>query len=104
MGCFSTEKKGTRERPYKFSYNELFKKGVIIQSDVPEVSKKKVVFQVSSEKYNRFDFVVKIAGIKVQEFAIELLDLKQKERYETDSLILDANKTIEFLNKLRIQM
>jgi len=41
--------------PFKFSYGALQKKGVIIDSDVPALSRKKTVFYISSEEVGVFD-------------------------------------------------
>ena len=60
--------------PYKFSYKELEKKGVIKESEVPALSRKKTQFLISSEEAGVFDVTAKIAGISVQKMKIELDD------------------------------
>lgn len=77
--------------PFKFSYKDLSKQvakpdvtqrsavkkkidhsprsvwqGVIVDSDVPQLSRKKTQFLISSEEVGIFDIVAKIAGISVE--------------------------------------
>lgn len=90
--------------PFKFSYSALAKKGVIIDSDVPQFSRKKCNFYISSEQVGVFDIVAKIAGATVQTMQIEMDDLLEKNynninRYELNQVTLDVNMTIYLINK-----
>jgi len=90
--------------PFKFSYGALQKKGVIIDSDVPALSRKKPVFYISSEEVGVFDIVAKIAGLPVEKMTLELDDLLERNynnisRLELDQVTLDVNFTIHLINK-----
>jgi len=90
--------------PFKFSYSALAKKGVIIDSEVPAVSRKKTNFYISSEAVGVFDIVAKIGGVPVEKMTLELDDLLEKNynnitRLELDQVILDVNMTIHLINK-----
>jgi len=90
--------------PFKFSYSALAKKGVIIDSDVPAVSRKNTKFYISSEAVGVFDIIAKIAGVPVEKMTLELDDLLEKNynnitRLELDQVILDVNMTIHLINK-----
>lgn len=56
----------TMAGPFKFSYKDLQKQGVIVDSEVPALSRKKTQFLISSEEVGVFDIVAKIAGISVE--------------------------------------
>jgi len=91
--------------PFKFSYKDLQKKGVILDSEVPALSRGKTQFLISSEGSGVFDIVAKIAGIKVEKMQLHLDDLLEKHynhvyRLELDQVTLDVNMTIHLLNKL----
>jgi len=90
--------------PFKFTYKELAKKGVIIDSDVPQLSRKKTVFLLSSETPGIFDVVAKVAGISVEKMQLDLDDLLDKHHnnvntLELDQVTLDVNMTIHLINK-----
>jgi len=90
--------------PFKFSYKELQKKGVIKQSEVPQISIKKTQFLISSEEVGVFDIVAKIAGISVEKMQLELDDLLERhyngvEYLELEQVTLDVNMTIHLINK-----
>jgi len=90
--------------PFKFSYSALDKKGVIIDSEVPAISRKKTSFYISSEAVGVFDIVAKIGGVQVDKMTLELDDLLEKNynnitQLELDQVILDVNMTIHLINK-----
>jgi len=90
--------------PFKFTYKELSKKGVIVDSEVPALSRKKTVFLISSETAGVFDVVAKVAGISVEKMQLDLDDLLDKhhnniDRLELDQVTLDVNMTIHLINK-----
>jgi len=90
--------------PFKFSYSALSKKGVIIDSEVPQISRKATTFYISSEAVGVFDIVAKIKGIAVEKMTLELDDLLERNynnitRLELDQVTLDVNMTIHLINK-----
>lgn len=104
----SKKKKGgdnpNKMGPFKFSYSALSKKGVIIDSEVPGVSKKRTNFYISSEAVGTFDIVAKIGGVEVDKMTLELDDLLERNynnitRLELDQVTLDVNMTIHLINK-----
>jgi Ras GTPase-activating-like protein IQGAP2/3 len=97
--------KGGLIGPFKFSYKDLQKKGVILDSEVPPLSRGKTQFLISSEGAGLFDIVAKIAGIKVEKMQLHLDDLLERHynninRLELDQVTLDVNMTIHLVNKL----
>jgi len=100
----SDKEKKTVVGPFKFSYKELSKRGVIRDSEVPQISRKKTQFLISSEEVGVFDVTAKIAGISVEKMRLELDDLLEKqhtgvEHLELDQVTLDVNMTIFLINK-----
>jgi len=90
--------------PFKFTYTALAKKGVIIDSEVPVLSRKNTSFEISSEQVGVFDIVCKITRIPVEKMVLELDDLLERNynnitRLELDQVTLDVNMTIHLLNK-----
>jgi Ras GTPase-activating-like protein IQGAP2/3 len=90
--------------PFKFSYSALSKKGVIIDSEVPSISRRKTDFRISSEAVGVFDIVATIAGAPVEKMTLELDDLLERNynnitRLELDHVTLDVNMTIHLINK-----
>jgi len=90
--------------PFKFTYKELNKKGVIVDSEVPQLSRKKTQFLISSEEVGVFDIVAKIAGVSVEKMTLELDDLLERhyngvEFLELEQVTLDVNMTIHLINK-----
>jgi len=101
-------KKGENDKtivgPFKFSYKELAKRGVIKTSEVPQISRKKTQFLISSEEAGVFDVTAKIAGISVEKMRLELDDLLERqhsgcESLELEQVTLDVNMTIFLINK-----
>jgi len=90
--------------PFKFSYSALQKKGVIIESEVPAISRKATNFYISSEAVGVFDIVAKIKGVQVEKMTLELDDLLERNynnitRLDLDQVTLDVNMTIHLINK-----
>jgi len=90
--------------PIKFAYSSLAKQGVIIDSEVPAIMRKKCTFYISSEAVGVFDIVAKIAGKPVEKMTLELDDLLERNynnitRLELDQVTLDVNMTIHLINK-----
>jgi len=98
------DKSNTIVGPFKFSYKELQKQGVIVDSLVPVMSRKKTTFMISSEEVGVFDITAKIAGIKVEKMTLELDDLLERhyngvEYLALEQVTLDVNMTIHMINK-----
>jgi len=90
--------------PFKFSYSALQKKGVIIDSEVPPISRKVCNFYISSEAVGVFDIICKIKGIQVEKMTLELDDLLERNynnitRLDLEKVTLDVNMTIHLINK-----
>eukprot|EP01087_Luapelamoeba_hula_P002864 TRINITY_DN1266_c0_g1_i2.p1 TRINITY_DN1266_c0_g1~~TRINITY_DN1266_c0_g1_i2.p1 ORF type:complete len:921 (+),score=243.14 TRINITY_DN1266_c0_g1_i2:199-2961(+) len=100
-------KKGSDSKgvgPFKFTYKELAKQGVIVDSEVPAMSRKRTHFIISSEEVGMFDITAKIAGISVEKMNLELDDLLERhyngvEYLELEQVTLDVNMTIHLINK-----
>jgi len=89
---------------FKFSYKELSKRGVIVDSEVPEFSRKTCSLTISSSEHGVFEIVAKVAGIQVEEMTLELDELLEKrynnvETYELDQVTLGVNMTIWLINQ-----
>jgi len=90
--------------PFKFTYKDLQKQGVIVDSEVPALSRKRTQFLISSDEVGIFDIVAKIAGISVEKMTLELDDLLERhyngvEHLELEQVTLDVNMTIHLINK-----
>jgi len=90
--------------PFKFTYAELSKRGVIRESEVPALSRKKTQFLIASEEPGVFEVTAKIAGIQVEKMRIELDDLLEKHHNGQEVLplpqvTLDVNMTLHLINK-----
>jgi len=99
-----TDKK-IKSKPYKFSYKDLQKKGVIVASDVPAISQGRTKFFISMSSVGVFDVEAKIAGLSVGKMQLELDELLEKKennmnRLELEQVVLDVNMTIFLINKL----
>lgn len=95
---------GYKLPPVKFTYKELAKKRVIKASEVPELTKKKTTFVISSDSPGIFDVVAKIGGVQVEKMVLDLDDLLEKhynnvEDLELEQVTLDVNMTIHLINK-----
>jgi Ras GTPase-activating-like protein IQGAP2/3 len=51
--------------PFKFTHSKLTDKGILVESDVPSLVRKKTVFEISSETPGEFKVVCKIANKEV---------------------------------------
>lgn len=94
--------------PFKFKYSDLAKRGVIVRSEVPELSRKKTVFSIISRSPGSFEITAKIAGIKIDMMRLELDDLLEQHynnvaHLDLDQVTLDVNLTIHLLNKFFVK-
>jgi Ras GTPase-activating-like protein IQGAP2/3 len=92
--------------PFKFSYKDLAKMGVIVDSEVPKHLRKKTQFVISSEEHGVFDIVAKVASVSVEKMQLELDDLLERHYNGTEFLeldnpqvTLDVNMTIYLINR-----
>eukprot|EP01104_Vermistella_antarctica_P021059 TRINITY_DN92_c0_g1_i1.p1 TRINITY_DN92_c0_g1~~TRINITY_DN92_c0_g1_i1.p1 ORF type:complete len:902 (-),score=333.68 TRINITY_DN92_c0_g1_i1:111-2654(-) len=90
--------------PFKFKYKDLASKGVILDSEVPPLSRGKTTFTISSDAPGVFDIVAKIAGVSVEKMQLEFDELLERHyngvtRMELDQVTLDVNMTIHLINK-----
>jgi len=97
--------KGKLMGPFKFTYPELVKKHVIVDSEVPSAVQKATRISITSEEAGVFDVEVTIPGLARESIKIYLDDLLEKqsrgmERDERTNITLDVNMMIHLLNKL----
>lgn len=90
--------------PYKYSYNELEKAGIIKESEVPKDRRAHIVFQFTSASPGMYDVSVTWRGRKISSLTLELSDLLERQQegrldFETDFLKLDVNLLLHLLNK-----
>merc|ERR1712137_327040 len=95
---------GYKVPPVKFSYKDLAKRKVIIDSEVPALTRKKTTFVISSDEPGVFEVVAKIGGVSVEKMVLDLDDLLEKHynnitKLELDQVTLDVNMTIHLINK-----
>jgi Ras GTPase-activating-like protein IQGAP2/3 len=91
------------KKSLKFTYKELQKKGVIVDSEVPTLSRGKTSFTINSTQPGVYEVKAKIAGIKVETMELRIDDLLERQfnnvdRLELDQITLDVNMTIHLLN------
>jgi Ras GTPase-activating-like protein IQGAP2/3 len=92
------------KKSFKFSYKDLQKKAIILDSEVPSLSRGKTVFTISCTNPGTYEVKAKIAGIKVETMELKLDDLLERQfnhvdRLELDQITLDVNMTINLLNE-----
>eukprot|EP01027_Heterolobosea_sp_BB2_P009318 GEZU01013749.1.p1 GENE.GEZU01013749.1~~GEZU01013749.1.p1 ORF type:complete len:1370 (-),score=732.55 GEZU01013749.1:189-4298(-) len=91
--------------PYKFTYAQLEKKGVIISLDVPKSQRGKVKFAISSNTPGVFEVAAQVAGVTLKTIELELDDLLEKQyngvdKVDFEYVSLDVNMCIHVLNQL----
>ena len=106
----SNKKKKTADgklfKPKEYGYNDLVKKGVIIQSAIPKGIRKLCKIVISSEEIGVFNVQVKIPGLASETVDIKLEDLLEMRSKGTRSIDinqqmeLDVNMTIYVMNQL----
>eukprot|EP01095_Lingulamoeba_sp_RSL-Kostka_P012243 TRINITY_DN481_c0_g2_i1.p1 TRINITY_DN481_c0_g2~~TRINITY_DN481_c0_g2_i1.p1 ORF type:complete len:902 (+),score=391.29 TRINITY_DN481_c0_g2_i1:61-2766(+) len=95
-----------KKKPEKFSYKELEKKGIIVDSEVPNKMRGRTKFYISSdpESPGVFEVVAKMGALAVEKMRIDLDELLEKHyngesSLELDQVTLDVNMTIHLINK-----
>jgi len=91
--------------PFKFTYSDLVKKHIIVDSSVPATLQRHTKFSILSEEPGIFDVEASVPGIPKMTIRLELDDLLEKqsrnlERDERPEITLDINMTIHLLNQL----
>lgn len=90
--------------PFKFSHQKLSDKGVLVESDVPSLVRKKTNFEISSQTPGEYVVVCKIAGKEAGTETLELdnlLELHENNitRIELERVVLDTALTLHLINK-----
>lgn len=90
--------------PFKFSHSKLTDMGVLLESEVPQIMRKKTDFYISSDQPGEYKVVCNIAGKEAGTEMIELdtlLELHENggKRVELEYCVLDVPMTIHLLNK-----
>jgi len=102
-------KKGKKAaKPLKFSYKDLQKRGIIIDSEVPPLSRNKTKFLIGMESLGKFQIEARIAGVNVGKMEIELEELLEKKEshqneLELEQVTLNVPHTVLLLNKYFLQ-
>jgi len=91
--------------PFKFTYSDLVKKHIIVESSVPAIAQRHTKFNIMSEEPGIFQVEASVPGFGKSVITLELDDLLEKqsrnlERDERDEITLDINMTIHLLNQL----
>lgn len=91
--------------PFKYTYAQLEKQGVILSLDVPSSQRKNVKFSISSESVGVFDVAAQFSGVTLKTIQLEMDDLLEKQYNGVDKLdfeyvTLDVNMTLWLFNRL----
>ena len=94
--------------PFKYTYKELAKQGVIVNSEVPAAARKTTKFLISSDTPGVFEVAAKIAGATVEKMELDLDDLLEKHynnihEVDLEQVTLNVNMTIHLINKLMVK-
>eukprot|EP01087_Luapelamoeba_hula_P013930 TRINITY_DN4018_c0_g1_i1.p1 TRINITY_DN4018_c0_g1~~TRINITY_DN4018_c0_g1_i1.p1 ORF type:complete len:787 (-),score=140.16 TRINITY_DN4018_c0_g1_i1:88-2448(-) len=94
--------------PFKYSYSELEKMGIIKESEIPKDKRPNMQFQFSSTGPGVFLVSVSWRSRTVQVLPLELADLLERKQegrldFDTDFMKLDVNLLLFLLNKHFVQ-
>jgi len=94
----------TQKKPVKFSYKDLQKKGVIIDSEVPSLARGKTNFLITPSNPGVYEVRSIIGGQTVTTMELKFDDLLERQfnsvdRLELEQVTLDVNMTISMLNE-----
>jgi len=100
----AAKRANTAHKPLKFTYKELVKKHIIVESEIPTSQEGKAKFFISMKELGKFDIECKIAGLPVGTMHIDLEDLLEKrdngeQNLDEKSVKMHIPSTITFLNK-----
>ncbi|ELP92699.1 ras GTP-ase activating protein, putative [Entamoeba invadens IP1] len=110
--CQGKQKKGKKGtagklfKPKEYSYNDLVKKGVILNSVIPKAMRKMTKVIISSEEAGVFNVQVKLPAIASENVDLKLEELLEKREKGVRSLDinsqieLDVSMTIYMMNQL----
>lgn len=92
--------------PFKFTYKELQRQNVIVESAVNSVVARKVTFLISQESPGTYSVVAKVMGKEVEKMELELDDLLERSyqgnsrlEVENPQIVLDIPMTIRLINQ-----
>jgi len=102
--AMAKQKKKKNAKPLKFGYKDLQKRGIIIDSEVPPLSRGKTKFLIGMETLGKFQIEARIAGVNVGKMEIELEELlEKKENHQNDleleQVTLNVPQTVILFNK-----
>eukprot|EP00008_Paramoeba_atlantica_P012607 CAMPEP_0201488422 /NCGR_PEP_ID=MMETSP0151_2-20130828/18137_1 /ASSEMBLY_ACC=CAM_ASM_000257 /TAXON_ID=200890 /ORGANISM="Paramoeba atlantica, Strain 621/1 / CCAP 1560/9" /LENGTH=834 /DNA_ID=CAMNT_0047873709 /DNA_START=70 /DNA_END=2574 /DNA_ORIENTATION=+ len=91
--------------PFKFTYKDLEKRGVVIESGLDMIARKTTSFFISSDEPGIFDITAKVGKMEVEKIELRFDDLLERHynnatRLELDQVVLDVNMTIHLINTL----
>eukprot|EP01121_Diplochlamys_sp_Union-15-3_P012171 TRINITY_DN3611_c0_g1_i3.p1 TRINITY_DN3611_c0_g1~~TRINITY_DN3611_c0_g1_i3.p1 ORF type:complete len:611 (-),score=117.17 TRINITY_DN3611_c0_g1_i3:42-1874(-) len=91
------------EKVHKFTYKELAKRGVIISSEVPSISRGRTRFYITTPEPGTFEVEAKITGLSVAKMQIDIEDLLEKKdnnitELDLGQVTLDVNMTIHLIH------
>jgi len=91
--------------PLKYSYAQLEKDGLIINSDVPKDKRTKMNFIFTSTAVGQIDVACNFVGTTVTSFQFDIEDLLEKQHnnireYKLEDVKLDVNMLLYFSNRL----
>ncbi|KAL6058637.1 Ras GTPase-activating protein [Balamuthia mandrillaris] len=98
------DKKAKVVGPFKYTYNQLEKDGIIKESEVPKDRRNHITFSFSSSVPGVYTVTVSWRNKKIASVQLELADLLERQQenridYETEFLKLDVNLLLHLLNK-----
>lgn len=104
LGHYGPRNPNKAQKPLKFSYKDLSKKGIIVASEVPKLGQKTTTFYISSDTPGVFEIEAKMAGKTVDTVAIEFDDLLEKSHsniteLKLENITLDVNLTLHLINR-----
>lgn len=90
--------------PFKYTYNQLEKDGIIKESEVPKERRGHIVIYFSSSQPGVYTVSVKWRSTKIYSLELQLTDLLERQEenridYDTKYLKLDVNLLLHLLNK-----
>jgi len=102
--CIKQTYADTAKKPVEFSYKDLQKRGVIIDSEVPSIARGKTKFLIKPTGPGTYEVKATIAGHAATTIELRIDDLLERQfntidRLELDQVTLDVNMTIVMLNE-----
>lgn len=90
--------------PFKYSYSDLERMGIIKESEVPKDRRSHISFNFGSSSPGLYTVTVTWRGKKISSLTLELSDLLERQQenkidFPTDFLTLDVNLLLHLLNR-----